>query len=96
MVLEYDQVFQLYAYESNLKACLGIYQLQGKSNLWWEEVKCVQLLEEKIFSQEEFQKQFKSWYLSECYCDDQAKEFHELRLGHLEIDEFGVNFTNIL
>ena len=30
-----------------------------------------------------------------CY-DDKAKEFHELRLGQLTIDEFVTKFTNLL
>jgi len=31
--------FQVYDYESYLKACLTIYQLQGKTTLSWDEVK---------------------------------------------------------
>ena len=30
------------------------------------------------------------------YYDDKAKEFHELRLGQLTIDEFVTKFTNLL
>lgn len=88
--------FQLCEYESNLKARLDIYQLQGKATLQWEGAKSVHMLEEKGVSWEEFQKQFKSRYLSEQYYDNRAKEFHQLRLGQLTIDEFVTKFTDLL
>ena len=34
--------------------------------------------------------------MNECYYDEKAKEFHEIRLGHLTIDEFFTKFTNLL
>lgn len=53
-------------------------------------------LEEKEVSWEDFQKQFKSRYVSERYYDDRKKEFHESRLGQLTMDEFMTKFTNVL
>ena len=56
----------------------------------------VHAIDEKIVSWEDFQVKFKNRYLNERYYDDKEKEFHELRLGQLTIDEFVTNFTNLL
>ena len=64
-LLNMIKYFQAYEYKSNLKERLAIYHLQGKFTLQWEEAKNVHMLEEKTISWEEFQKQFKSRYLSE-------------------------------
>ena len=69
--------FQVYEYESNLKARLFFYQLQGKATLWWEETKMVHAIDEKTVTWEDFQVKFKKRYLNERYYDDKAKEFHE-------------------
>ena len=73
--------FQVYQYESSLRARLAIYQLQGKATLWWEEAKMVHAIDEKVVTWEDFQVKFKNRYLNEHYYDDKGKNFHELRLG---------------
>lgn len=88
--------FHVYEYERNLKARLVIYELQGKVTLWWEKFKSVQTLDEKATSWEEFQMQFKSRYLNEQYYDDIEKDFHEIILGQLTMDEFVAKFINLL
>ena len=88
--------FQVYEYECNLRTRLAIYQLQGQATLWLEETKMDQVIDEKTVTWEDFQVKFKNKYLNECYYDDKAKEFHELRLGQLTIDEFVTKFTNML
>ena len=78
------------------KARLAIYQLQGKATLWWEEMKMVHTIDEKTVTWEDFQVKFENHYFSKRYYDDKAKEFHELRLGQVTIDEFVAKFTNML
>lgn len=39
LLLNMTKYFQVYDYESNLKARLAIYQLQGKVALWWLDAK---------------------------------------------------------
>ena len=56
----------------------------------------VHAIDEKTVTWEDFQVKFKNCYLNEPYNDDKAKEFHELRLGQLTIDEFVTKFTNLL
>jgi len=45
---------------------------------------------------EAFQKYFKEKYLTECFYDEKAREFHDLRLGQQTIDEFVTKFTSLL
>lgn len=94
-LLNMTKYIQVYEYESNLKARLVVYQLQGKSKLWWEEIKIIHFLDERTISWEEFRHKFKS-NLSEIYNDGHEKYFHELRLGQLTMDEFVTKFTNLL
>ena len=56
----------------------------------------VHVLDEKTITWEVFQTKFKSRYLNERYYDEKSKEFHELRLGQLTIDEFVTKFTNLI
>ena len=44
----------------------------------------------------EFQKHFKDKYLIGSYYDEKEKEFHELRLGTLIMDEYVTRFTSLL
>ena len=52
--------FQVYKYESKLRARLAIYQLQGKATLWWEETKMVHAIDEKMVTWEDSQVNFKN------------------------------------
>ena len=54
-LLNMIKYFQVYEYESNLKARLVVYQLQGKATLWWEETKMVHAIDEKTVTWEYFQ-----------------------------------------
>lgn len=45
-------------------------------------------IDEKQVTWNKFQKHFKHKYLTELYYDEKAKEFHEVRLGTLTMDEY--------
>lgn len=68
-----NKYFQSYKYDHNLKARLPIYQLQGKSTLWWEEVKTIRRVNEQNVTWEKFQKYFKETYLTEIFYEEKAK-----------------------
>eukprot|EP00253_Pinus_taeda_P020256 PITA_20256 len=91
-----NKYFHLYEYDHNLKARLAIFQLQGKATLWWEEVKTVRGVNEQNITWEKFQRYFKERYLTERFYNEKAKEFHDLRLGQLTMDEFITKFTSLL
>jgi len=91
-----NKYFQLSDYDHNLKARLAIFQLQGKATLWWEEVKIVKGVSERTITWEIFQKYFKERYLTECFYNEKAREFHDLQLGQQTMDEFINRFTSLL
>ena len=43
-----------------------------------------------------FKKYFKQKYLSDMYYGDKIKEFHELRLGQLTMEEYANKFLELL
>ena len=65
--------FQIYEYTNKLKDRLEIYQLRGKTTLWWEENKSVRKIDEEQVTWNEFQRHFKDKYLIERYYDEKAK-----------------------
>ena len=73
--------FQIYNYLDRLKARMAIYNLTGKENIWWQDIKKVKNIKEKYVTWKLFKKYFKRKYLSEQYFEEKAKEFYELRLG---------------
>eukprot|EP00253_Pinus_taeda_P013110 PITA_13110 len=95
-LININKYFQLYEYDQNLKARLAIFQLQGKATLWWEEIKIVKGVREQNITWEKFQKYFKERHLTECFYDEKAQEFHDLRLGQQSMDEFINRFTSLL
>jgi len=95
-LINMNKYFQLYEYDYNLKALLAIFQLQGKATLWWEEVKTVHEVNEQSITWDKFQKFFKEKYLTERFYDEKAKEFHDLCLGQMTMDEFITKFTSLL
>eukprot|EP00253_Pinus_taeda_P013893 PITA_13893 len=68
----------------------------GKATLWWEEVKIVKGVTEQTITWDNFQRYFKERYLTECFYDEKAREFHDLCLGQQTMDEFITRFTSLL
>ena len=46
-LINMKKYFQVYEYNSNLKARLAIYQLREKATPWWEELKNVRSIEDQ-------------------------------------------------
>lgn len=95
-LINMNKYFQLYEYDHKLKARLAIFQLQGKATMWWEEVKIIKGVSEQTITWEKFQRYFKERYLTECFYDEKAREFHDLWLGQQTMDEFITRFTSLL
>jgi hypothetical protein len=51
---------------------------------------------EEDLSWKQFEKNFKKKYLSENYFDEKTKEFYELKLGQLTIEEYDNKFLELL
>jgi hypothetical protein len=80
--------FQLQNYSSHVEGRISIYQLKGKASVWWEKLVQVQHVREKIVTWREFKRHFGNKYLTKRYYDRKMKEFFELKLGNMTIDEY--------
>jgi hypothetical protein len=80
--------FQLQNYSSHAEGGISIYQLKVKASIWWEHLVQVQHVREKNVTWREFKRHFEKKYLTKRYYDKKMKEFFELKLGSMTIDEY--------
>jgi hypothetical protein len=78
-----------------LKARVATFNLNGTVSIWWEDLKNVKGIHKEDLSWERFEKYFRKKYLSKKYFDEKTKEFYELKLGKLTIEEY-VRFLELL
>jgi hypothetical protein len=88
--------FQLHNYSSHAKGRISIYQLKGKASMWWDQLVQVKHIKEKNVTWREFKKYFEKKYLTKRYYDKKMKEFFELKLGSMTIDEYERRFLELL
>jgi hypothetical protein len=88
--------FQLHNYSSHAEGKISIYQLKGKTSMWWDQLVQVQHIKEKSVTWREFKKYFEKKYLTKRYYDKKMKEFFELKLGSMTIDEYEIRFLELL
>jgi len=62
---------------------MAIYNMKGKASIWWKELKLAKGLKEKRMEWSDFKKQ----YLSESFYERKTKEFYELRLIQMAIED---------
>jgi hypothetical protein len=70
--------------------------LNGKDSIWWEDLKNMKGVHEEDLSWKQFEKYFQKKYLSKRYFNEKAKEFYELKLGQLTIEEYVNKFLDLL
>jgi hypothetical protein len=88
--------FQLLNYSSHAEGRIYIYQLKGKASMWWDHLVQVQHIKEKTITWREIKKYFEKKYLTKRYYDKKMKEFFELNLGSMTIDEYERRFLELL
>jgi hypothetical protein len=95
-LLGLKKYFRVHDYFEKLKARITIFNLNGKASIWWEDLRNVKGVHEKDLSWKQFEKYFRKKYLSEKYMDGKTKEFYELKLGQLTVDEYINKFIELL
>ena len=95
-LLAIKKYFQIYNYSSNMKVRMAIYNLKGKANIWWQDLKLAKGLKEKQLECSDFKKYFKKQYLYESYYERNMKEFDELRLGKMTMEDLINKFLELL
>jgi hypothetical protein len=95
-LLGMKKYFQLQNYSAHAEGRIAMYQLKGKASMWWDQFVQVQHIKEKEVTWKEFKKYFEKKYLTKRYYDRKMKEFFELKLGNMTIDEYERNFLELL
>jgi hypothetical protein len=88
--------FRVHGFSEKLKARVATFNLNEKASIWWEYLKNVKGIHEENLSWEKFEKYFRKNYLSEKYFDEKTKEFYELKLWQLTIEEYVNKFLDLL
>jgi hypothetical protein len=83
-------------YSAHAKGRIAMYQLKGKASMWWDQLVQVQHIREKEVTWKEFKRYFEKKYLTKRYYDRKMKEFFELKLGNMTIDEYERSFLELL
>jgi hypothetical protein len=88
--------FQLHNYSSHAEGIISIYQLKGKASMWWYQLVQVKHIKDKTVTWRELKKYFENKYLTKRYYDKKMKDFFELKLGSMPIDEYERRFLELL
>jgi hypothetical protein len=64
--------------------------------MWWDQFVQVQHINEKNVTWKEFKGYFEKKYLTKRYYDKKMKEFFELKLGFMTIDEYEIRFSELI
>ena len=84
--------FHIYNYSNQLKARMAIYNLSGKTDIWWQDLKRVKGIKEKEVNCSTFKRYFKNKLLSKQYYEERDKEFYELKLGSMTMKDLNSKF----
>jgi hypothetical protein len=95
-LLSMRKYLQLQNYSSHVKGRIAMYQLKGKASMCWDQLVQVQHIREKDVTWKEFKKYFEKKYLTKRYYDRKMKEFFELKMDNMSIDEYERNFLELL
>jgi hypothetical protein len=83
-----NKYFWLHDYPLRVEAIIATYHLQGKVVMWWDHIKLAKHLDEKKVSWEKFNGYFQEKYFSEHYYERKMKEFFEIKLENIKMDEY--------
>ena len=75
---------------------MAIYNLTGKADIQWKDIKRVKNIKEKYLTSRIFKKYFKRNFLSEQYYEERDKESYDLKLGLVSMKELSRNFLSLL
>jgi hypothetical protein len=95
-LLGIKKYFQLQNYSTHAEGRIAMYQLKGKASMWWDQLVQVQHIREKELTWKKFKMYFEKKYLTKIYYDRNMKEFFELKLGSMTIDEYEQSFMELL
>ena len=75
-----------------MKVWISVYNMKGKASIWWQDLKISHGLKKKNMKWAEFKKH----YLSEIYYKKKTKEFYELKLSLMTMEDLINKFLYFL
>jgi hypothetical protein len=87
-LLEMKKYFQLHDYPSREETRIATYHLQGKVVMWCDQLKKEKKLDERKVTWRHFKGNLEEKCLSEHYYERDNKEFFELNMGSITMDEY--------
>jgi hypothetical protein len=88
--------FQLHAYPSQVEARISTYHLQGNETMWWDQIKQAKNIDEKRISWRQFKGYLQEQYFSKHYYERNMKEFFELKLETMIMEEYEKRLFELL
>jgi hypothetical protein len=88
--------FQLQDYSFHAEGRIAMYQMKGKTSMWWDQLVQVKHIKEKDITWKEFKRYFEYKYLTKIYYDSKMKEVFEVKLTDMTIDEYEQRFLELL
>jgi hypothetical protein len=88
--------FQVHNYFAHEEGRIVIYHLKGKESMWWDQFVQVKHINENKVTWREFKRYFQNKYLTKRYYYKKMKDFFELDLGSMTIDEYERRFLYLL
>eukprot|EP00253_Pinus_taeda_P032219 PITA_32219 len=95
-ILGMNKFFELDEYTYDMKARISIFNLKGKADIWWQDVKQVRDIRTNDLNWWQLKRLFRKKYLSKRYYDNKAKEFYELKMGSMIDEEYTTKFLELL
>ena len=95
-ILGMKKYFQVQDNSGNMKERVSIFNMNGRASIWWDHLRWVKRISEIRLKWKQFKKYFKQKYLYSRYYGEKIKEFHELRLGQLTMEEYANKFLELL
>jgi hypothetical protein len=95
-MLEMEKYFKLHDYPSWVEAKISTYHLQGKETMCRDQLKQSKNLDEKRTSWRKLKLYFQEKYFSNNYYERNMKEFSELKLGTITMEEYEKQFFEFL
>ncbi|KAL3722148.1 hypothetical protein ACJRO7_034501 [Eucalyptus globulus] len=92
---ELEKVFALLKCSNKDKVVLGVYQLQGNANTWWEVTKGRVFPEGVVSMWNAFVEVFNGKYFSNCAREQKMAKFQHLRQGLMSMDQYEAKFAKL-
>ncbi|XP_028092598.1 uncharacterized protein LOC114292774 [Camellia sinensis] len=90
-LLEMEKLFEVFPYTEIQKVLLVTYTLKDEARRWWLLIRNTNA----NMTWARFNEIFYEKYFPQCFRDQKASEFQELKQGRMSVDEYEAKFTEL-